>query len=109
LRLIFVACHPVLSAEARAALTLRLLGGLTTEEIDDWMRLDLCEDALRLGRILAELVPGEAEVHGLVALMELAACSVYGEAARSNSVRAPGPAGRARPRSAPSEPDHRST
>ncbi len=132
LRLILVACHPVLSAEARAALTLRLLGGLTTAEIaraflvpeatiaqrtvrakrtlaearvpfevprgaelaarlpsvleviylifnegyaathgDDWMRLELCEDALRLGRILASLVPGEAEVHGLVALMEL--------------------------------------
>ena len=132
LRLILVACHPVLSAEARAALTLRLLGGLTTDQIaraflvpeatiaqrtvrakrtlaeaqvpfevprgaelaarlpsvleviylifnegyaatrgDDWMRMDLCEDALRLGRILASLVPGEAEVHGLVALMEL--------------------------------------
>jgi RNA polymerase sigma factor (sigma-70 family) len=132
LRLILIACHPVLSTEARAALTLRLLGGLTTEEIaraflvpeptvaqrivrakrtlsearvpfevprgpelsarvpsvleviylifnegyaatrgDDWIRIDLCEDALRLGRILAELVPGEAEVHGLVALMEL--------------------------------------
>src|SRR5262245_41972499 len=132
LRLILVACHPVLSAEARAALTLRLLGGLTTEEIaraflvpeptiaqrivrakrtlaearvpfevprgaelstrlpsvleviylifnegyaamrgDDWMRVELCEDALRLGRILAQLIAGEAEVHGLVALMEL--------------------------------------
>lgn len=132
LRLILVACHPVLSAEARAALTLRLLGGLTTAEIaraflvpeatiaqrtvrakrtlaearvpfevprgaelaarlpsvleviylifnegyaashgDDWMRLELCEDALRLGRILASLVSDEAEVHGLVALMEL--------------------------------------
>lgn len=132
LRLVLVACHPVLSAEARVALTLRLLGGLTTEEIaraflvpeatiaqrivrakrtlaaarvpfavprgadlsarlpsvlevvylvfnegytaargDDWMRTELCDDALRLGRILAGLVPGEAEVHGLVALMEL--------------------------------------
>lgn len=132
LRLVLIACHPVLSKEARVALTLRLLGGLTTEEIaraflipeatvaqrivrakrtlaearvpfevprgddlsarlpavlevvylvfnegyaatrgDDWMRADLCEDALRLGRILAALVPGEAEVHGLVALMEL--------------------------------------
>ena len=132
LRLLFIACHPVLSREARVALTLRLLGGLTTEEIarafvvpaptiaqrivrakrtltearvpfevprgaelsarlasvleviylvfnegyaatrgDDWMRPELCEDALRLGRILAELVPDEAEVHGLVALMEL--------------------------------------
>jgi RNA polymerase sigma factor (sigma-70 family) len=134
LRLIFTACHPVLSAEARVALTLRLLGGLTTVEIaraflvpestiaqrivrakrtlaeahvpfevpreaeravrlssvlevvylifnegyaatagDDWMRPSLCEDALRLGRILAELAPGEAEVHGLVALMEIQA------------------------------------
>ena len=134
LRLILIACHPVLSTEARAALTLRLLGGLTTEEIaraflipeptiaqrivrakrtlaearvpfevprgedlaarvpsvleviylifnegyaatrgEAWMRQDLCEDALRLGRILAELVPGEAEVHGLLALMELQA------------------------------------
>jgi RNA polymerase sigma-70 factor (ECF subfamily) len=134
LRLIFVACHPVLSTEARVALTLRLLGGLTTEEIaraflvpeptvgqrivrakrtlaaarvpfevprgaelaarlssvleviylifnegysatagDDWMRPELCEDALRLGRILAGLVPDEPEVHGLVALMEIQA------------------------------------
>jgi RNA polymerase sigma factor (sigma-70 family) len=134
LRLIFVACHPVLSTDARVALTLRLLGGLTTEEIaraflvpeptvaqrivrakrtlaeahvpfevprgaelaarlssvlevvylifnegysatagDDWLRPELCEDALRLGRILAELVPTEAEVHGLVALMEIQA------------------------------------
>ncbi|HEV3166355.1 MAG TPA: RNA polymerase sigma factor [Isosphaeraceae bacterium] len=134
LRLVFMACHPVLSTEARAALTLRLLGGLTTEEIaraflvseptvaqrivrakrtlaekgvpfeaprgaelakrlssvleviylvfnegytatagDDWMRPALCEDALRLGRILAELVPQEPEVHGLVALMEIQA------------------------------------
>jgi RNA polymerase sigma-70 factor (ECF subfamily) len=134
LRLVFTACHPVLSSEARAALTLRLLGGLTTEEIaraflvpeatvaqrivrakrtlaekrvpfevprgaelaarlssvleviylifnegytatggDDWMRPALCEDALRLGRILAELAPKEPEVHGLVALMEIQA------------------------------------
>jgi RNA polymerase sigma factor (sigma-70 family) len=134
LRLVFIACHPVLSTEARVALTLRLLGGLTTDEIahaflvseptiaqrivrakrtlaekhipfetprgtdlaarlasvlevlylifnegysatagDDWMRPVLCEDALRLGRILAELMPNEAEVHGLVALMEIQA------------------------------------
>ncbi|HXL86738.1 MAG TPA: RNA polymerase sigma factor [Gemmatimonadaceae bacterium] len=134
LRLVFVSCHPVLSTEARVALTLRLLGGLTTEEIaraflapeptiaqrivrakrtlaekrvpfevprgpelaarlssvleviylifnegysatagDDWMRPALCEDALRLGRILAELAPREPEVHGLVALMEIQA------------------------------------
>jgi RNA polymerase sigma factor (sigma-70 family) len=132
LRLIFIACHPVLSKEARLALTLRLLGGLTTDEIaraflvpeptiaqrivrakrtlsaaqvpfevptgsdraarlssvleviylifnegysatsgEDWMRPALCEDALRLGRVLAELIPDEAEVHGLVALMEI--------------------------------------
>jgi RNA polymerase sigma-70 factor, ECF subfamily len=134
LRLVFTSCHPVLSTEARVALTLRLLGGLTTDEIaraflvaeptvaqrivrakrtladakvpfevprgpelrdrlasvleviylifnegysatagDDWMRPELCQDALRLGRILAELVPGEPEVHGLVALMEIQA------------------------------------
>jgi RNA polymerase sigma-70 factor, ECF subfamily len=134
LRLVFISCHPVLSTEARIALTLRLLGGLTTEEIaraflvpeptvaqrivrakrtlaekrvpfevprgaelaarlssvlevvylvfnegysatagDDWMRPALCEDALRLGRILAGLVPKEPEVHGLVALMEIQA------------------------------------
>ena len=135
LRLVFTACHPVLSTEARVALTLRLLGGLTTDEIaraflvpeptiaqrivrakrtlaeaqravrgaarrrarargsssvleviylifnegysatagDDWMRPALCEDALRLGRILAELAPDEPEVHGLVALMEIQA------------------------------------
>jgi RNA polymerase sigma-70 factor (ECF subfamily) len=134
LRLAFISCHPVLSTEARAALTLRLLGGLTTDEIaraflvseptiaqrivrakrtlaeahvpfevprgaefserlssvlqviylvfnegysatagDDWMRPELCQDALRLGRILAELVPQEPEVHGLVALMEIQA------------------------------------
>jgi RNA polymerase sigma factor (sigma-70 family) len=134
LRLVFVSCHPVLSTEARVALTLRLLGGLTTVEIaraflvpeptiaqrivrakrtladkrvpfevprgpelgarlssvleviylifnegyaatagDDWMRPALCEDALRLGRVLAELAPREPEVHGLVALMEIQA------------------------------------
>ena len=134
LRLVFIACHPVLSTEARVALTLRLLGGLTTEEIaraflvpvptiaqrivrakrsltaarvpfevprgadlaarlssvlaviylvfnegysatagDAWVRPELCEDALRLGRMLAELMPGEAEVHGLVAMMEIQA------------------------------------
>ena len=134
LRLIFISCHPVLTPEARAALTLRLLGGLTTDEIaraflvseptiaqrivrakrtlakervpfevprgpdrharvmsvlevlylifnegysatagDDWMRPGLCEDAMRLGRVLAGLMPNEAEVHGLVALMEIQA------------------------------------
>jgi len=134
LRLVFVSCHPVLSTEARVALTLRLLGGLTTEEIaraflvpeptvaqrivrakrtlsesrvpfevprgpdlairlssvleviylifnegysatagEDWLRPALSEDALRLGRILAQLVPSEPEVHGLVALMEIQA------------------------------------
>ncbi|HJU55930.1 MAG TPA: RNA polymerase sigma factor [Pyrinomonadaceae bacterium] len=134
LRLVFTACHPVLSTEARVALTLRLLGGLTTEEIaraflvaeptvaqrivrakrtlsearvpfevphgaerdarlssvleviylifnegysatagDDWVRPALCEEALRLGRILAELAQQEPEVHGLVALMEIQA------------------------------------
>ena len=132
LRLMFISCHPVLPTEGRVALTLRLLGGLTTEEIaraflikeptvaqrivrakrnlaeahvpfevpargelaerlasvlevlylifnegysatagDDWMRPQLCDEALRLGRILAELAPGEPEVHGLVALMEI--------------------------------------
>ena len=134
LRLMFTACHPLLSTEARTALTLRLIGGLTTDEIaraflvpeptvaqrivrakrslaearvpfevprgddraarlssvleviylvfnegytatagDDWVRPALCEEALRLGRILAELVPQEPEVHGLVALMEIQA------------------------------------
>jgi RNA polymerase sigma-70 factor, ECF subfamily len=134
LRLVFISCHPVLPSEGRVALTLRLLGGLTTEEIaraflvpeptvaqrivrakrtlaekrvpfeaprgeelaerlssvlaviylifnegysatagDDWLRPALCEDALRLGRILAELAPLEPEVHGLVALMEIQA------------------------------------
>jgi RNA polymerase sigma-70 factor, ECF subfamily len=138
LRLVFTACHPVLSTEARVALTLRLLGGLTTEEIaraflvpeptvaqrivrakrtlaeahvpfevprgaelaarlssvlqviylvfnegysasagDDWVRPALCEDALRLGRILAELLPAEPEVHGLVALMEIQASRLH--------------------------------
>ena len=142
LRLIFMTCHPVLSREARVALTLRLLGGLTTDEIarafltpeatlaqrivrakralnaaqvpfevpraadlpgrlasvleviylifnegyaatsgDDWMRPALCEDALRLGRILAELMPNESEVHGLTALMEIQASRM---AARTN-------------------------
>ena len=132
LRLMFISCHPVLSTEARAALTLRLLGGLTTDEIaraflvseptvaqrivrakrtlaearvpfevpqadqlgarlasvlqviylifnegysasagSDWLRPKLCEEALRLGRVLAELAPQEPEVHGLVALMEI--------------------------------------
>jgi RNA polymerase sigma-70 factor, ECF subfamily len=134
LRLVFISCHPVLSREAQVALTLRLLGGLSTGEIaraflvpestiaqrivrakrtlsearvafevprgselaerlspvleviylifnegysatsgDDWLRPALCEDALRLGRILAECVPEQAEVHGLVALMEIQA------------------------------------
>jgi RNA polymerase sigma factor (sigma-70 family) len=144
LRLVFTACHPVLSSEARVALTLRLLGGLTTEEIaraflvpeptvaqrivrakrtlaearvpfevprgtdlaarlssvleviylifnegysatagEDWMRPALCEDALRLGRILAELVPNEPEVHGLVALMEIQASRSAARVGRS--------------------------
>ena len=138
LRLVFTACHPVLATEARVALTLRLLGGLTTEEIaraflvaeptvaqrivrakrtlakanvpfevprgpelaarlssvleviylifnegysattgDHWTRPDLCDDALRLGRILAELTPNEPEVHGLVALMEIQASRLH--------------------------------
>ena len=138
LRLIFTSCHPVLSTEARVALTLRLLGGLSTDEIargfltpeatiaqrivrakrtlaearvpfevprageftarlssvlqviylifnegysatagEDWVRPALCEDALRLGRILAELVPQEPEVHGLVALMEIQASRLH--------------------------------
>lgn len=137
LRLVFTACHPVLSTEARVALTLRLLGGLTTDEIaraflasepaiaqrivrakrtlaearvpfevprasefglrlssvleviylifnegysatagDDWMRPALCEEALRLGRILAELVPKEPEAHGLIALLEIQASRI---------------------------------
>src|SRR5688500_10379466 len=134
LRLVFIACHPVLSREARVALTLRLLGGLSTDEIaraflvaestvaqrivrakrtltaarvpfevptgaeftarlgsvleviylvfnegysptsgQDWVRPALCQEAMRLGRVLAELTPGEPEVHGLVALMEIQA------------------------------------
>ena len=138
LRLVFTCCHPVLSTEARVALTLRLLGGLTTPEIarafltteatvaqrivrakrtlaearvpfevprarelrerlasvleviylvfnegyaatagDDWLRADLCEDALRLGRVLATLMPDESEVHGLVALMEIQASRLH--------------------------------
>lgn len=147
LRLIFTACHPLLSPEARVALTLRLLGGLATDEIaraflvpeptiaqrivrakrtltearvpfevprkdelagrlssvleviylvfnegysatagDDWLRPALCEEALRLGRILAELVPMEPEVHGLVALMEIQASR---SAARVGATGAP--------------------
>jgi len=138
LRLVFIACHPVLSRQARVALTLRLIGGLTTAEIaraflaseatiaqrivrakrtltearvpfemprgadravrlgsvlevlylifnegycatagDDWLRPSLCEDALRMGRIVATLMPGEAEVHGLVALLEIQASRVH--------------------------------
>jgi RNA polymerase sigma factor (sigma-70 family) len=147
LRLVFIACHPVLSTEARVALTLRLLGGLSTDEIaraylvseptmaqrivrakktlsdaqapfdvprgaefsarlssvlqvlylifnegysatagDDWMRPALCEEALRQGRILAELVPNEPEVHGLVALMEIQASRAK---ARTNAAGEP--------------------
>ena len=146
LRLLFVACHPILPAESQVALTLRLLGGLTTEEIaraflvpeatlaqrivrakktladakvafelpprdkrnerlasvlsviylifnegysatagDDWMRPELCHDALRLGRILAELVPKESEVHGLVALMEIQASRTRARVAADGS------------------------
>jgi len=138
LRLIFISCHPVLTSDARTALTLRLIGGLTTDEIaraylqteatvaqrivrakrtladrkvpfelprgaelmarrdsvievlylifnegysatngEDWMRPQLCEEALRLSRILAGLMPGEAEVHGLVALMEIQASRLH--------------------------------
>ncbi|MFI4944905.1 MAG: RNA polymerase sigma factor, partial [Burkholderiales bacterium] len=137
LRLVFISCHPVLSTDARVALTMRLVGGLATEEIaraylvseatvaqrivrakrtladaqvlfevprgpelaerlssvlevvylvfnegyaatagDDWMRPSLCEEALRLGRILAGLVPGEPEAHGLVALLEIQASRI---------------------------------
>jgi RNA polymerase sigma-70 factor, ECF subfamily len=144
LALIFTCCHPLLSPQARVALTLRLLGGLTTAEIarafltaeptiaqrlvrakrtlreakvpfevprgaelderlpsvlevvylvfnegyaasagEDWVRHDLCEEALRLGRILAELVPGEPEVHGLIALLEI-------QASRLHARRGPG-------------------
>jgi RNA polymerase sigma factor (sigma-70 family) len=146
LRLMFIACHPVLATDARIALTLRLVGGLTTEEIaraflapvptiqqrivrakrtlaearvpfetprpaeltgrlasvleviylvfnegysatagDDWVRPALCDDALRLGRILAELVPDEAEVLGLVALMELQASRLKARTARDGT------------------------
>jgi len=138
LRLVFIACHPVLSTEARVALTLRLLGGLTTDEIaraflvaestiaqrivrakrtlsdkkvpfevprgaelasrvssvleviylifnegysatsgEDWVRPNLCQEALRLGRIVAELAPNEPEVHGLVSLMEIQASRAH--------------------------------
>ena len=138
LRLVFTACHPVLSMDARVALTLRMLGGLATEEIaraflvpertvaqrivrakrtlaearvpfevprgdevaarlssvleviylifnegyaatagDDWVRPALCQDAMRLGRVLAELIPQESEVHGLVALMEIQASRLH--------------------------------
>jgi RNA polymerase sigma factor (sigma-70 family) len=144
LRLMFISCHPILATEARVALTLRLLGGLTTDEIaraflvaeptiaqrivrakrtlaaaqipfevprgdelaarlssvleviylvfnegysatagDDWMRPALCEEALRLGRILAELAPQEPEVHGLVALMEIQASRSKARTSRS--------------------------
>jgi RNA polymerase sigma factor (sigma-70 family) len=144
LSLMFIACHPVLPTEARVALTLRLLGGLTTAEIarafltsestvaqrivrakrtltesqvrfevpqgeefsarvgsvleviylifnegyaatsgDDWVRPELCEDALRLGRILAELLPAESEVHGLVALMEIQASRLRARVGRN--------------------------
>lgn len=144
LRLIFISCHPILSKEARLALTLRLLGGLSTDEIaraflvpeatvaqrivrakrtlsearvpfevpvgserverlssvleviylifnegysatsgDDWIRPGLCEDALRLGRVLAELIPNEPEVHGLVALMEIQASRLRARTAPS--------------------------
>jgi RNA polymerase sigma-70 factor (ECF subfamily) len=147
LRLVFIACHPVLSTDARVALTLRLLGGLSTDEIaraylvseptmaqrivrakktlsdahvpfevprgpefsarlssvlqvlylifnegysatagDDWMRPALCDEALRQGRILAELVPNEPEVHGLVALMEIHASRLK---ARTNAAGEP--------------------
>lgn len=147
LRLVFVACHPVLSGAARVALTLRLIGGLTTDEIarafllpeatiaqrivrakralarsgaafevparealperlgsvlqvlylvfneghaassgDDWARRDLCAEAVRLGCVLAGLLPGEAEVHGLLALMQLQASRL---AARTDATGAP--------------------
>jgi RNA polymerase sigma factor (sigma-70 family) len=146
LRLIFIACHPVLATEARAALTLRLLGGLTTDEIAraflapeptiaqrivrakrtlaekqipfevprgeemderlasvleviylifnegyaatsgaDWTRPALCEEALRLGRVLAELAPGESEVHGLVSLMEIQASRLHARIAKDGT------------------------
>jgi len=146
LRLVFASCHPLLSAEGRVALTLRVLGGLTTEEIarafvipeptaaqrivrarktlaesgaafevprgkqlaerlssvleviyfvfnegyaatagGDWMRPALCDDALRLGRILAELMPNEADVHGLVALMEIQASRIAARTLRDGT------------------------
>lgn len=146
LRLIFIACHPVLATEARAALTLRLLGGLTTDEIAraflapeptiaqrivrakrtlaekqipfevprgeemeerlgsvleviylifnegyaatagaDWTRPALCEEALRLGRVLAELAPKESEVHGLVSLMEIQASRLHSRIAKDGT------------------------
>jgi len=146
LRLIFIACHPVLATEARAALTLRLLGGLTTDEIAraflapeptiaqrivrakrtlaekqipfevprgeemeerlgsvleviylifnegyaatagaDWTRPALCEEALRLGRVLAELAPKESEVHGLVSLMEIQASRLHARIAKDGA------------------------
>jgi predicted RNA polymerase sigma factor len=146
LRLIFIACHPVLATEARAALTLRLLGGLTTDEIAraflapeptiaqrivrakrllaekqipfevprgeemdqrlssvleviylifnegyaatagaDWTRPALCQEALRLGRVLAELAPKEAEVHGLVSLMEIQASRLHARIAKDGA------------------------
>ncbi|MGE0501026.1 MAG: RNA polymerase sigma factor [Rhizobiaceae bacterium] len=146
LSLVFVACHPVLGPDARVALTLRLLGGLTTEEIaraflvpettlaqrivrakktladanvpyetprgadlavrlpsvlevvylifnegysatagEDWVRPALCEEALRLGRIVAELAEGEAEVHGLVALMEIQASRLKARTGRDGA------------------------
>jgi len=146
LRLVFISCHPVLSREARVALTLRLVGGLTTDEIaraflvpeatlaqrivrakrtltaaqvpfevptgpdftarlssvlevvylvfnegyaatagEDWIRPTLCQEALRLGRILAELTPGESEVHGLVALMELQASRLRARVGRDGA------------------------
>jgi RNA polymerase sigma factor (sigma-70 family) len=146
LRLIFIACHPVLAPEARAALTLRVMGGLTTDEIaraflapeptvaqrivrakrtladrkipfevprgeemaerlgsvleviylifnegyaatsgSDWTRPALCDEALRLGRVLAELAPGESEVHGLVSLMEIQASRLHARVAKDGA------------------------
>ena len=146
LRLIFIACHPVLAPEARAALTLRLMGGLTTDEIAraflapeptvaqrivrakrtlaekqipfevprgaemeerlgsvleviylifnegyaatagaDWTRPGLCEEALRLGRVLAELAPKESEVHGLVSMMEIQASRLHARIAKDGT------------------------
>jgi RNA polymerase sigma-70 factor (ECF subfamily) len=147
LRLIFSACHPVLAVEGRIALTLRMIGGLTTAEIaraflvpektmgqrifrakrtlseahvpfetprgddlrrrvqsvlsvvylifnegytatsgEEWMRTELCEDALRLGRMLGELLPGESEVHGLLALMELQASRTAARRGRNGEI-----------------------